>query len=254
MADTDNKDEYTFDDSSNQQNSSTYTKKSFDGSTENYRSIFKNQRLMIFSGGIILLWLVSYIFESSSSDDSIVSKKDSSEISVAQQELTSDNKTQNSTVALPSSPQPVQTSSSTDSAVTTLQAQLDKDERLIEELTQKLTVVEAKQQELLNYKSQMYNKIQYLSTYSLQLNDKITKIEDKFKPKKKEAVKTTKKLVTYNIRALVQGRAWLVDSNNTSVTVVEGESLKDYGKIKQIYPAQGLITTTSGRVIQFMND
>ena len=75
--------------------------------------------------------------------------------------------------------------------------------------------------------------------------------EKKLAAEKKEPKKP---LLTYHLRAVVDGRAWLVNPQGESLTVVVGESLTDYGKVTNIFASQGLIATSSGRVIQFQHD
>ena len=58
----------------------------------------------------------------------------------------------------------------------------------------------------------------------------------------------------YYIRALVEGRAWLQTDDGKEATVSVGQPLKDYGTIMAIYVNQGLVTTSSGRVISFKDN
>lgn len=55
----------------------------------------------------------------------------------------------------------------------------------------------------------------------------------------------------YYIQAVIPGRAWLIASNGSTLTVREGTKIKGYGIIKLIDPNQGRILTTSGRIIRF---
>jgi len=93
-----------------------------------------------------------------------------------------------------------------------------------------------------------------------ELYRKINDIEEKMR-KSEEAKKLAaekkmpkKPLAVYHLRAIVDGRAWLVNAEGQSMTVVVGETLTDYGKIINIFASQGLIATSSGRVIQFQHD
>ena len=77
------------------------------------------------------------------------------------------------------------------------------------------------------------------------------------KAEEKKVVKqkvNTKPLYQLYIRAIVDGRAWLVDTKGKALTVSVGEKLTDYGSIDKIFPQQGFITTSSGRVIEFPHD
>lgn len=57
--------------------------------------------------------------------------------------------------------------------------------------------------------------------------------------------------MVYYIQALIPGRAWLVAENGSTVTVREGSPLSGYGTIKLIDPMQGLVATSSGKMIRF---
>jgi intracellular multiplication protein IcmG len=55
----------------------------------------------------------------------------------------------------------------------------------------------------------------------------------------------------YFVKAMIQGRAWLVDSQGATVTVSSGDTLPGYGLIETIDPSQGTVTTSSGAIIQY---
>lgn len=67
----------------------------------------------------------------------------------------------------------------------------------------------------------------------------------------KPKVKTPTRLVLYRIKALVPGRAWLTSSTGMPTTVRQGDILPGYGRIMLIDPHQGVVATSSGRVIQY---
>lgn len=55
----------------------------------------------------------------------------------------------------------------------------------------------------------------------------------------------------YFIQAVIPGRAWLIASNGSTLTVREGTNVAGYGVVKLIDPVQGRVTMSSGRVIRF---
>ncbi len=59
------------------------------------------------------------------------------------------------------------------------------------------------------------------------------------------------KPITYNLTAVVPGRAWIDASNGYSYTVAVGDRLAQYGSVTAIDDQQGRITTTSGKVITY---
>lgn len=58
-------------------------------------------------------------------------------------------------------------------------------------------------------------------------------------------------LPTYYVQSLVSGRAWLCCSAGTFTTVKVGDFLPGYGQIQKINVQNGVISTSSGRVIQY---
>lgn len=61
----------------------------------------------------------------------------------------------------------------------------------------------------------------------------------------------SKQVVMYSLQAIIPGRAWLVASDGSSITVREGSTIPGYGVVKGIDPARGRVLMSSGRVIRF---
>lgn len=60
--------------------------------------------------------------------------------------------------------------------------------------------------------------------------------------------------VIYYIQAVIPGRAWLIASNGSTLTVREGTKVAGYGMVKLIDAMQGRILTSSGQVIRFSQE
>lgn len=58
-------------------------------------------------------------------------------------------------------------------------------------------------------------------------------------------------VTTYYIQAVIPGRAWLISSKGSTLTVREGSIIPGYGVVKLIDPNQGRVITSSGRIIRF---
>lgn len=58
----------------------------------------------------------------------------------------------------------------------------------------------------------------------------------------------------YYINAVIPGRAWLIGTNGSTLTVREGTKIAGYGVVKLIDPMEGRVLTSSGRVIKFSQD
>ena len=78
------------------------------------------------------------------------------------------------------------------------------------------------------------------------------KIKVKTKVKAKSASNMKKVAVSnYYIKAMIQGRAWLMSSDGATLTVSEGDNLPGYGVIGSVDPASGEIKTSTGAVIRY---
>lgn len=56
--------------------------------------------------------------------------------------------------------------------------------------------------------------------------------------------------IVYHVKAMVPGRAWLEAPNGRATTVTIGDRLPGYGIIQMININQGIVTTSSGAVIE----
>ncbi len=57
--------------------------------------------------------------------------------------------------------------------------------------------------------------------------------------------------VTWNVQAVVPGRAWLIASNGSTLTVRKGSTVPGLGTVRMIDTEQGKVIMRSGRVIGF---
>lgn len=60
--------------------------------------------------------------------------------------------------------------------------------------------------------------------------------------------------IIYYIQAVIPGRAWLIASNGSTLTVREGTRIAGYGSVKLIDSIQGRVLTSSGQVIRFSQE
>jgi intracellular multiplication protein IcmG len=60
--------------------------------------------------------------------------------------------------------------------------------------------------------------------------------------------------LVYFIQAVIPGRAWLIATNGSTLTVREGSKITGYGVVQLIDSIQGRVLTSSGRVIRFSQD
>ncbi|ETO92533.1 type IVB secretion system protein IcmG/DotF [Legionella oakridgensis] len=140
-------------------------------------------------------------------------------------------------------------------------------------MAQKLSALEVTQQSMRSEVSSMSNQlggvnsnVNELAAHLSQLNQAITALNAKIdeqsqeieqlmaRTKPKPAPRLVRKMVPvkkYYIQAVIPGRAWLISSNGTTLTVREGSIVPGYGLVKLIDPNQGRVMTSSGQIIRF---
>lgn len=105
------------------------------------------------------------------------------------------------------------------------------------------------------------NKINSLNQTVSMLSSKLDEQSQKMitssvrqQPKRVVHPRVVRKVVpqsVYYIQAVIPGRAWLISTNGSTLTVREGTIIAGYGVVKLIDPNQGRVITSSGRVIRF---
>lgn len=58
--------------------------------------------------------------------------------------------------------------------------------------------------------------------------------------------KTSEPRLVYTVQAIIPGRAWLKADSGDTVTVAEGDILKDYGRVTKIDPYDGIVEIDTG--------
>lgn len=110
-----------------------------------------------------------------------------------------------------------------------------------------------------NLNTQLANLNQVINTLTSQLakqSDEIADLRVRLKPKHKVKTifKVTSTPVSYYIKAVIPGRAWLIGTNGSTLTVREGTKIAGYGVVKLIDPLEGRVLMNSGRVIRFSQE
>lgn len=140
---------------------------------------------------------------------------------------------------------------------------------------QKLDALESNQQSLRNDLGTMNNQLGGINTNINALNTKITELNQvittlattveqqsaritvllapKIEPKKNLMIMRRNMIppLVYYIQAVIPGRAWLIATNGSTLTVREGTQVKGYGVVRLIDATQGRVIMSSGRVIRF---
>ena len=99
-------------------------------------------------------------------------------------------------------------------------------------------------QRMTELESEVDDLVATLDDTKAQLAALIKQIAEQNTPKK------VKKELTYNIQAVVEGRAWLQSSAGTNITVKVGDELKGYGVVTRIDAVNSVIQTSSGKAIR----
>ncbi|MCA0402779.1 MAG: type IVB secretion system protein IcmG/DotF [Proteobacteria bacterium] len=108
--------------------------------------------------------------------------------------------------------------------------------------------------------NELTQKIEELSETITNLNAKLEQqsnqiavLTERTRPKivKKPRVIRPENRISYYIQAVIPGRAWLIATNGSTLTVREGTQIAGLGVVRLIDPAQGKVIMSSGRVIRF---
>lgn len=144
------------------------------------------------------------------------------------------------------------------------------------QINQKLSALEISQQSMRTDVTSVNSQISGISTNLNTLVAKIselegiistlnTKLDDQTRVIEQLTIRRTVKKVhyaprraahypKYYIQAVIPGRAWLIATNGSTLTVREGTIIAGYGTVKLIDPNQGRITTSSGQIIRFSQE
>lgn len=144
------------------------------------------------------------------------------------------------------------------------------------ELKQKVSAIELSEQtiraEVTSVGDQVLtvnNNINSLNTQLSALNQVITDLSNQVakqsqelnalracaQPKKiKPKIRIHVERVIYYLKAVIPGRAWLIGSNGSTLTVREGTKIAGYGTVKLIDSMQGRVLTSSGQIIRFSQE
>lgn len=145
-----------------------------------------------------------------------------------------------------------------------------------QELAKKVSAIEVSQQNLRSELSTMSDQIGTINTNINNMNTQIanlnqmignlatqvanlaevkTKVVSCSQPKKVAHLPHyAPPSIKYYIQAVIPGRAWLIGSNGSTITVREGTRVAGYGVVKLIDSLQGRILMSSGQVIKFSQE
>lgn len=97
--------------------------------------------------------------------------------------------------------------------------------------------------------------IESLTTQIAKQSEALNVLMVKSQPKRVVRVaKPVVQRIYFYLQAVIPGRAWLIGSNGSTLTVREGSKIPGYGIVKLIDSIQGRVLTSSGQVIRFSQD
>ncbi|MCX7121377.1 MAG: hypothetical protein NTZ67_06345 [Gammaproteobacteria bacterium] len=187
----------------------------------------KNKRLLIAVGVVIFLIVFVRIINSGSTNPKSPVKQP-----IAEAVLTTPVEQPTDTAALNSLDSLSADSSDTKSKLKDLQSK-------VADLQSSFNQAQTSNQTLQTTVTQLANQINELST---QLNSAMAKLQ---------AAKTGKKLMVFHLRAVVPDRAWITSDTGETRSVTVGDHIEQYGAVQTIDAQSGLITTSSGRKIEY---
>ncbi len=141
------------------------------------------------------------------------------------------------------------------------------------ELSQKIAAIELSQDVMKSQVNSVNDRVTVLSDSVNNLNAQITKLNQILDNLSNEVAKQTTEINIlisrtqvkqvkhvrkvyvkpniYYVQATIPGRAWLIGTNGSTLTVREGTHIPGYGVVRLIDSTQGRVLTTSGKIIRF---
>ena len=120
----------------------------------------------------------------------------------------------------------------------------------IRDVTQTVSQMAASLDEIKQSMEHMQNKLEQQSQQMVRLQS-IKRAQRVASESKAKKVTPKAEQTRYFIQAIIPGRAWLMSTQGTMLTVSRGSAVPGYGDVRLINPKLGRIFTSSGRVIQF---
>tara|TARA_Y200000002_G_C22688659_1_gene667128 strand:+ start:9996 stop:10736 length:741 start_codon:yes stop_codon:yes gene_type:complete len=239
-----NKDDYTYPEDSS--SNTEYAESASNKQTENIQSILMNKRMLIPVGIIAMIFVINFLF---SEDEPEAAPVEPAMQSVGEAELP----------APEPAPVPVVSQDAQDAMTRSIQhgeeinkvsetnSRQDQD---IESVVSKNNQLSNSVRELTADVAQLHNDLRNTQATIAVL---INRLEQMDKPKPKPVPKKVIIQRHFSIRAIVDGRAWIRDNKDHTVTmsISVGDEIPTYGRVVSIHSLEGIVQTSSGRVIQF---
>lgn len=207
------------------------------GGTESLMSFVKNQKAVAIIGGLLFLYIVMNLFSSSEDEDDngIVVSDD-----IPAMEQHSE--------APQATAEPTKSVSIFDS-IDDMAEEGNKTSEELDRLKSQVASLNRQNVDMRNRMDKVDQQLNKLTTAVEKSNMQLSalvKTQEKDKTQEKKEV-----LQEYRIRAIISGRAWLEDGEGNNVTVKVGDNIPTYGRVTKIKPIEGIVETSTGRMITF---
>ncbi|MDF1654755.1 MAG: hypothetical protein P1U34_06535 [Coxiellaceae bacterium] len=133
--------------------------------------------------------------------------------------------------------------------VSTLQTKVSDNTSSISQIEQQLNKLQSSVDGVANSRG---NTNEALAQLALQVKALAAEIKKRPTTRAKEVISLPRlKPVVYYLRAIVPGRAWIYGTNKRSASIMVGDRVKQYGRVLAINAPEGMVVTSSGKVIEF---
>lgn len=125
----------------------------------------------------------------------------------------------------------------------------------VSSLSEQLTTVSNNINNLNSQIASLNQTVNNLANQLARQSEEIGVLMARTQPKQiKPVVRNVSQPIIYYIQAVIPGRAWLIGSNGSTLTVREGTKIAGYGVVKLIDSIQGRVLMSSGRIIRFSQE
>lgn len=211
-----------------EEKSQEYSRSSMQGSTEGIKTVLRNPKVLMIGGGFIAFFLISHLF-------SLLFGGSSRQKVVVPAEK-------------PAQTQPVVQQKN--NLMDQLKASDQQKHEALDRLEQNNQKTQSQVTDLSNTLQRLQNQVDQIDRKMDDISNQMRKMTEKTKLVVKP-VQTDGPKKVMTIRALQIGRAWLNDGSDQTISVAVGDVLKSYGKVTNILVDDGMVLTSSGRVIEF---
>jgi regulator of replication initiation timing len=210
------------------------------GGTESLSSLLQNKRVLAVVGGVIGLYILISLFSGDAEEvqDDII---DEESVVIEQPEILVDQTPvmESSVSIFDTIDQSTEQTDQTVEDIDALKRQIASINRQNADFRSQMKQLEIKLETILKTVERSTQQLSVLAQ---------SQVEEKVE-KKAEIVKQE-----YKIRAVISGRAWVEDRSGNNITVKVGDNIPTYGRVTKIKPVEGIIETSSGRVISFSHN